>query len=471
MTGDLVIYNARLVDRDMDARGSLVVRDGRIASVHPGADGMPEGDGGRGCDGVPGGGQCIDARGAILMPAFIDLHAHFRDPGYTFKEDLETGSRAAAAGGYATVVCMANTDPVVSSPEAAAAIRERASRIGLVDIYQAVSLTRDFDGRDTSHLSSIDPTIVPLVSEDGREVASPSVMFEAMSACARTGAVVSCHCEDPSLTDGARALRSEALSSGAAGFAGDGTQGRPGPNARALECLVAAGEILARAEDSMTRRNLDLAREAGCRVHIAHVSTARSLSLVRQAKLASRDGGRAGFRVSCEVTPHHLALTDALPAIVNPPLRPRSDRAALIDGILDGTVDAIATDHAPHTLADKEGGAPGFSGIQTSFSVCNTALVRPALIDLSRLSALMSANPAAILSLPRGLLRAGLDADLVLVDPDGEFVVGTGPGDGWESRGINTPFAGERLFGVVLATFRHGSLVYRRSDSTAVNIE
>lgn len=448
MIGDLVIFNARLVDRDTDTTGAVIVRDGKIESVLAGFDGRPDAEGAR----------FIDARGAALMPAFIDLHAHFRDPGFTFKEDLESGSRAAVAGGYATVVCMANTNPVISSAGDAAAVRERASRIGLVDLYQAVSLTRDFNGRDTSHLSDIDPALVPLVSEDGREVASPSVMLEAMSACARTGAVVSCHCEDPSLTDGARALRAEALSSGAAGFAGDGSSGRPAPDQRALECLAAAGEILARAEDSMTERNLGLAREAGCRVHIAHVSTARSLDLVRKAKAAVRDAGRNGFRVTCEATPHHLALTDALPAIVNPPLRPESDRAALIAGILDGTVDAVATDHAPHTLADKAGGAPGFSGIQTSFAVCNTVLVRPGIVTLSRLSALMSANPAAILSLPRGLLRAGLDADLVLVDPDGEFVVGTG--DGWQSRGLNNPFAGSRLSGVVLATFRAGREVY-----------
>lgn len=475
MTGALLVYNARLVDRDTDTSGALLVIDGKIACVRTGAgardacevfaraNASPPAGGA----GDPGAAPVrFDARGAVLMPAFVDLHAHFRDPGYTRKEDLESGSRAAAAGGYGTVVLMANTDPVVSGAEAAAAVRARAAALGLVDAYQAVSLTRAFDGRDTAALSDLDPALVPVATEDGREVASAAVMLEAMRRCAERGVTVSCHCEDPELAARAKPFRSAALAAARAaglpaGVLSSRGSGAPGdapviPAVR--ENLADAERLLRLAEDTMTARNLMLARAAGCRVHVAHVSTAGAIGLVRQTKALA--GAHTSFRVSCEVTPHHLALTDSLPEIVNPPLRSASDRDALIGGIADGTVDAIATDHAPHTAEDKADGAPGFSGIQIAFATCNTALVRSRRIGLSRLSALMSANPARILGLNRGLLAEGFDADLVLVDPDAEFTVDPDDGTRWFSRGRNTPLAGSVLHGAVLATWRAGRQVF-----------
>ena len=423
----LLIRNARLVDRDMDVRGSILVRDGRISAVYPGT--VPE---------LEGPCECVDARGAVLMPAFIDLHAHFRDPGFTAKEDLASGSRAAAAGGYGTVVLMANTNPVISDAKAAEAVRLRAGMIGLVDVFQSVSLTRNFDGVDTAALAELDPSVVPVATEDGREVASSAVMLDAMKKCATRGIVVSCHCEDPDLAIAAKPYRASALK---------------GETVR--ENLASAERLLRLAEDTMTFRNLELAAASGCRIHIAHVSTSGALESVRRAK-----SFRPEFAVSCEVTPHHLSLTDITPEIVNPPLRSEADREALIAGLIDGTVDAIATDHAPHTAVDKAAGAPGFSGIQTAFAVCNTVLVQPGLITLSRLSALMSANPARILGLERGLLRSGYDADLILVDPEANFTVTPEDPDLWFSRGKNTPFAGKQLVGLILETFRNGCPVY-----------
>jgi len=478
--GDLVILNARLVDRDVDQGGALVARDGKITAVFTGPDAdslarafAPD---------LP----TRDAEGAALMPAFVDLHAHFRDPGLTYKEDVVTASRAAAAGGYGTVVLMANTNPVVSDAVAARAVNARVAEVGYIDAFQAVSLTRDFGGVDTAALDALDPSVVPVATEDGKEIASAAVMLEAMERCARTGVVVSCHCEDPTLASRAKLSRDAALS--VLKESGFFTKiGEPKNNAQASaqstalaiarRHLADAGRVLRLAEDVMTERNLALARAAGCRVHIAHVSTVGALDAVRRAKaLASSAsagyagaagdaaGNARGYAVTCEATPHHLALTDELLEIVNPPLRAEADREALIQALIDGTVDAIATDHAPHTAADKAVGSPGFSGIQAAFALCNKALVATGRISLSRLSALLSANPARVLGLNRGLLRVGFDADLVLVDPAARWTVD--PEDAaWYSRGKNTPLAGRSLVGRVLATWKSGRATYPFDES------
>ena len=505
---DFLIANARLVDRDRDEMGAVFVHGGKIAAVYTGDEAervksdIERMSSDCGEPFYPGPPEIYDARGLVLMPAFVDLHAHFRDPGYTKKEDIMTASRAAVAGGYSTVVLMANTNPVISDQSAAEAVNARIREIGLVDSFQAVSLTRNFDGRDTTALDDLDASIVPIATEDGREVSSSSVMLEAMKKCAGRGVIVSCHCEDPDLALAAKPFREAYLRSldanareTARASARVNAVTSVIANTNASSSLADAGRLLALAEDIMTSRNLELAFEAGCRVHIAHVSTANSLDAVRRAKVRSASAGTANFSVtgeisgeatshltstvigeatshltstvSCEVTPHHLSLTNELNEIVNPPLRSEADRQALIDGILDGTVDAIATDHAPHTAEDKAAGAPGFSGIQTAFSVCYTSLVKTGRISLSLLSALMSANPASILGLKRGLLSSGYDADLVLVDPDARITVDVSgdsekcAGECWFSLGKNTPFAGKTLDGKILATYKKGREVFR----------
>lgn len=427
MSEPLLFINARLVDCDTDTSGALLVRDGKIAAVyhdlHPAQVEHPEA-------------RVIDCGGATLMPAFVDMHAHFRDPGFTYKEDLESGSRAAAAGGFATVVLMPNTNPVISDRAASLAVRARASGAEFPDIFQSVSLTRGFGGTDTSALADLDPSETPIATEDGHEVASAAVMLDAMRICAKTGVLVCCHCEDPSLAERARELRTAALAD-------------PG-NSAAL--YTKAERLLRLAEDTLTYRNLALAEEAGCRVHIDHLSTIGSLAAVRAAKQR-----RSG--VSCEVTPHHLALTAESPEIVNPPFRHEEDRMALIRGLADGTIDAIATDHAPHTAEDKQAGAPGFSGIQAAFPVCNTVLVKAGHLSLSALSRLMSANPARLLGLDRGRLSEGLDADLVLLDPDKTVTIDPSS-ESWHSRGKNCPYAGKEYRGEILATFRRGQRIF-----------
>lgn len=452
----VIIHNARLIDSGTDERGALLVRDGLIAGICLGEDGPDSLF--HMSDESP---DLFDARGLVLMPSFIDMHAHFRDPGHTTKEDLVSASRAAAAGGYGTVVLMPNTNPVISDAESALAVRERVQSAGLIDAFQSVSLTRGFDGTDTSALENLDPASVPVATEDGKEVSSAAVMLKAMELCARQGVLVSCHCEDPDLAVAARPFREQALS-----VAGGDPACRRDLAARFTSLsgsadfepvranLAQAGRLLRLAENTMTERNLALAAAAACRVHIAHISTREALDAVRRYR-AERPNG-----VSCEVTPHHLALNDLVPGIVNPPLRSEADRLALVDALADGTIDAIATDHAPHTAADKAAGAPGFSGIQTAFSLCHTVLVKNGRISLQRLSALMSGRPAELLALARGRLRVGFAADLVLVDPVLAWKVNAADSSAWYSRSRNSPVDGETLHGRVVHTWKAGRTVW-----------
>ena len=362
-------------------------------------------------------GAALDAGGLTCLPAFCDLHAHFRDPGQTQKEDLASGSHAAVRGGYTAVNLMANTKPVISTYAQVKDVLTRARDIGLVDVHQCASITRDMDGRTVDHLETLGHS-VRIISDDGHDVMDARVMLQAMTAAARLGLTVMCHCEDVTLA---------------------------GTNDRL-------------AEDLMTQRNIELARVAGCHLHIAHISTEGAM----RAVIAAKERGQA---VTCEVTPHHLALTSATSYRVNPPLRTQQDVDVLIRAIEQGWVDAIATDHAPHTVDDKAAGAPGMVGLETAFGVCYTTLVLPGHITLARLTELMSRNPARILGLNKGCIAPGYDGDLVLVDLDTPWVVDA---TAFASKGHNTPFDGRTLVGRVIVTIRAGRIVY---DDTTSNQE
>ncbi len=430
--------NFRLVDELKDELGSVLVEDGRIAAILP-PDVNPS-------DISPKAGPFLRVfdgqkdKGALaLLPAFVETHAHFRDPGWPEKETVESGSLAAAAGGYGSVVCMANTDPVMDDPAAAAALKARSDSLGFIDLYPALAATRGLGGKDYSHLDrEVSSEITPVVSDDGKDVADAAVFTAVFKAAAARGLLVSCHCD----------LGSEA---------------------------------------EAVRRALSLAKEAGAPVHIAHVSTRESVEAVRAAKRQAALGLRP--RVSAEATPHHLALTDAdakrlgLSSFgrVHPPLASEADREALIDALYEGTIDVIATDHAPHTKAAKEAGAPGFIGLESAFAVCHTLLCEPEgatedkaeelagrlktglyrakkRFSLSALSALMSAVPARVLGLKdRGLLRVDLRADFALIDLDAVWTVDE---RFFLSRSSNSPFIGRRLRGRVTATIHGGRVVY-----------
>ena len=471
MTKATLIYNARLLDEAMDTPGAIFITDGKIRAVFQGyftssytvsklAHSIMQEDGSEPDCKL----EVFDAHGLTVTPAFIDMHVHLRYPGQTQKEDLASGLQAAIAGGFGTVVAMPNTSPVVSSIDMALDIEKKAATYGLAHIFQVVSITKNFEGTDVSHLNMVTPKYIPVISEDGHDVLSASVMLDGMRIAAEKNCIVSCHCEEPSLAVAARVHRQNALKMmNAVGLSAWGTSDDDETDIDNVTLdkidreLTLANALLAVAEDSATERNLQLAELAGCHIHLAHVSTKKSLNEVRRAK------ANCSNPITCEVTPHHLALSGTeepfIRALVNPPLRSEADRRALIEGLRDGTVDVISTDHAPHTFDDKAAGSPGFTGLETAFAVCNTVLVKQNQFAPQRLSQLMSSNPARILGVNKGLLKAGYDADLTLVDTEEEWVVDSNQ---FYSRGKATPFEGETLTGKVHIVFIGGRKVFEK---------
>jgi dihydroorotase len=427
----LILRNFRIVDETTDTSGSVIIEDGIIKEVYA--------DTGDGLDFVIAEKELdraacnadtvLDGGGLLCMPAFIDLHAHFREPGFSEKETLESACLAAAAGGYGTAVCMANTNPVIDNVDLALAIRNRTNAIGLADIYPVMALTKNMEGKELSDFTFLTEGNQPdsvlesirLLSEDGKDVADDAVFFSAMTKAGHLP--ISCHCD----LDG---------------------------------------------ENNATKRVLELGKKAACRLHIAHVSTKEAIAMIRLEKKALADNPStqaSSFSLSCEVTPHHIALTqedaDALGidshGRVNPPLRTEEDRQSLIASIIDGTVDAIATDHAPHTTSDKEKGAPGFTGLETAFAVCYSTLVAQKHISLSKLSCLMSATPARILGLDkgRGRITPGFRADIAIADITARWIAEPAA---FMSRGKNSPFAGKELAGIITRTIHGGRIVFDR---------
>jgi dihydroorotase len=374
------------------------------------------------------------------MPAFVDLHAHFRDPGYPGKETLETASLAAVAGGYTTVVCMANTNPVTDTREKAQEIKLRCDALGLIDLYPVLSLTKNMEGEELSGVKDV-PSAgdILMLSEDGKDVTDDSLFLAAMNEAKRLGVPVSCHCD----FGGAEAEVAK-------------TAGWPRSEWSRIE------------EKNAVRRAIELGKKSDCHIHIAHVSTKEAVDLIRDNKKYCSTA--AGFTLSCEATPHHIGATEEDSrrmgeesfGRVNPPLRSEVDREAVIAAIHDGTIDAIATDHAPHEESDKANGAPGFSGLETAFAVCLSNLTAPVIIGdafgLQRLSALMSGHPARILGLrDRGKIAEGLRADLVIVDAQAKWKVDP---EKLRSRGKCSPFVGKDLRGKVFMTINAGKIVF-----------
>ena len=395
---NLLIKNAHVIDCSQNFYADVYIENGLICEINKTLS--------KNC-------KTIDSSGLVLMPSFVDMHAHFREPGFTYKEDILSGSMAAVRGGYTAVNLMPNTSPVISSSKAASYVTNKAEKIGLVYVHQSISITKNFNGKDITHLDNLDGS-VKVITEDGSDVMDSSVMLEAMIKASKLKIIVMAHCEDKELAK--------------------------------IDSRLS--------ENIMSFRNIELAKFAGCHFHLAHISTKEAMRYVIDAK-------KLGYFITCEVMPHHIALTNESSYSVNPPLRKVEDIKFLISAIKEGWVDVIATDHAPHSSDDKEKGAPGISGIETAFAVCYTKLVQGNNITLNKLSELMSKKPAEILGLNKGKICVGFEGDIVLIDLNNEFTINS---DDFASKGKNTPFQQSSVYGKVITTIKLGKIVYDKGN-------
>lgn len=418
----LLIRGARLLDPSnaTDETGDILVTDGVFAAV--GGE-IPCTDA-----------KAIDARGLVAAPGLVDMHVHLRDPGFTEKEDILTGCRAAAAGGVTSLLCMPNTQPTVDTPETVRYIREKAQSAD-ARVYVAAAITKGLKSEELNDLAALKSAGAVALSDDGRPVVNTLLMARALRLAAELEMRVVSHCEDLFLSQGGK------LNEGAVS-----------------ERLGVKG-VPAAAEDCGTAREIALAAAYGVPVHICHVSTKTSVALVRDAK-------RRAVRVTAETAPHYFALTENellsrdADYRMSPPLRTEEDRLAVIEGLRDGTIDAIATDHAPHTPAEKSdflSASNGSIGMETSLAAGITYLVNGGLLTLTELLRLMSAAPAALLGIPAGSLAAGAPADLVLFDPGERWTVDP---DWLHGKSRNAVFKGRKLTGKVKKTICRGKIVF-----------
>lgn len=424
----IIITGGRVVDpvAGTETVSDLLIDGGKIAAL--------------GKNLKAGGARVIEAAGKLVAPGLLDMHVHLREPGYEAKETIRTGLMAAVRGGFTGVACMPNTNPVADNQTVIQFIKSRAAEAGLARVYPVGAITRGSKGEELAEMADLKNAGAVALSDDGRPVAGTGVMRRAMQYAGMLGLTIISHCEDPELAAGGS--MNEGLMSTKLGL-----KGIPGA-----------------AEEVMVARDIILAELTGCPLHIAHVSTAGSVRLIREAK--SR-----GIRVTAEVTPHHFTLTDTAvegyntSTKVNPPLRGEEDVAAVKEGLADGTIDVIATDHAPHTMEEKDveyDRAPfGMVGLETALGLVWTELVETGLLSPSRAVAKMTVNPARILGITKGALVPGATADITIIDPALEEVVDPGS---FASKGRNTPFAGRRLKGLPVLTMVEGRIVFSRLD-------
>lgn len=394
---NLLIKNVNLIDESNNFFGDIYIEKGLIKEL--GTELNKE------C-------ETLDGKGLVLMPAFIDTHAHFRDPGFEYKEDIESGSKAAVRGGYTTVTLMPNTKPVCSSKEILDYVVNKGKEVGLVDLYQTVSITKNLSGEEINHLKEFEGNPnVKAITDDGKGVSDSKIMIEAMKIAKENNWIVMSHAESPEFSRVDMRL----------------------------------------AENMMTWRDITLAKFVDCRLHMSHVSTKEAMKYIIEGK-------NDGVKVTCEITPHHLALNNKISNYrVNPPIREEEDVNFLIKAIKMNYVDCIGTDHAPHSKEDKEKGAPGMIGIEQAFSICYTKLVKENHISLNKLSQLMSGNAAKLLNINKGKLQPGFLGDLVLIDLNKKRIFKE---EDIVSRSKNTPFNGMEFYGDVVVTIKNGKIVY-----------
>lgn len=419
-----LLKGARVIDpsQNLDDIKDILIVNGRIADIKEKIEISDA--------------EIIELSGKIVTPGLIDIHAHFRDPGYEYKEDIESGSKSAAAGGFTAVACMPNTNPPIDSAALVEYVKSKTSKVGKINILPIGCVSKGQEGREITEMGDMAQAGAVAFSDDGKPVADSSLMRKAMVYASMFDRVIIDHCEDPALFD-----------------SGQINEGR-------VSTLLGLAGIPAAAEEVMVARNILLAKEMKTRVHIAHISTKGSAELIRRAK-------SDGVMVTCEVTPHHLTLTeDAVMgydtgAKVNPPLRTQTDLTALMEGLKDGTIDAIATDHAPHHIDEKDlefdKAAFGMVGLETALGIILTRIVKQDGLSLNTAVEKMTLGPAKVLGLDLGTLSIGASADITVIDPNRVWIVDKNK---FFSKGRNTPFNGWKLKGKAVMTIVDGKTVY-----------
>ena len=429
MSTELHICGGTLIDPASGLHGphDLHIRDGRIAAVNEPAARPPQ--------------DAIDATGCLVLPGLIDMHVHLREPGYEYKETVESGTRSAVAGGFTAVACMANTTPVNDNAAVTEYIRERAALANLARVYPIGAVSKGLRGEELAEIGEMHRAGIVAVSDDGMPIMNGGLMRRALEYSAMFGLVVIVHEQDDCLAAG--------------GVMHEG----------AVSLRLGLKGIPAAAEEAMIARDVALLARTGGRLHIAHLSTAGAVELVRDAK-------RRGLAVTAEVTPHHFTLTDAAVdgyntnAKMNPPLRTRADVDAVRQGLADGTIDVIATDHAPHHRDEKEvefdQAANGIVGLETAVPLA-LHMAEESNVSLDRLVAALSTAPARILGVPGGRLAEGDVADVTIVDPHHRWVADPAA---FQSKSRNTPFGGQELRGRAAVTIVGGRVVWRAGQDT-----
>lgn len=422
----MLLRNGHLVDpsQAIDGVTDIRIENGVVSEVGPD---LPEQDGE----------EIFDLSGCYVMPGLIDTHVHLRDPGQEESEDLESGSKAAIAGGFTTVVAMPNTFPVVDNVPIVRYIKDKSARLGYADVLPTAAITKGQEGQEITEIGFLRDAGVIAFTEDGKSVANSGILRKAMTYSKPYDVLFMSHCENKDL------------------------KGAGCMNAGALATEMGLGGIANEVEDIIIMRDIMLAKMTGVRLHIQHLSTASGLELVREAKAK-------GLPVTCEVTPHHLFLTeDAVrgyntDAKVAPPLRTAADNEALINGLKDGTITCIGTDHAPHSSDKKdvefERAANGISSIEIAFPLIWTHLVETGRFTLSEIVSIMSCNPAELLRIDRGSLSVGKVADVLIFDPETERAVNP---QEFYSKGKNCPYTGEVLRGWPSMVLRAGRVVLK----------
>ncbi|MDT4955359.1 MAG: dihydroorotase [Acidobacteriota bacterium] len=434
----LLIANGHLIDptQGQNSGKNLLIEDGRVAGLLDRSDGAPEGA------------EVLDATGLVVAPGFIDMHVHLREPGQEHKETIATGAAAGVAGGFTSLCAMPNTDPVNDSPAVTRFIIEQAERAALANVFPVGSITKGLKGAELAEMGEMKLSGIVAVSDDGRPVPSAGMMRRAMEYARGFDLTVVDHCEDRSLAAG-----------------GAMHEGR-------WSLMLGLRGMPAAAEEMDAVRDCALAKLTGARVHLAHVSTRGTIEAVRRAK-------DAGLLLTCEVAPHHWALTDEAVegydtnTKMSPPLRSRDHIEAIIEGLSDGTIDAIATDHAPHHADEKAleyDQAPfGITGLETAVGLALDRLVNEGTISLERLVELCSSNPARIFNLAdRGTLRRGAWGDVTIIDPELSWTFDVSRS---KSKSRNTPFDGLKMRGSAVATIVAGRIVYRHPEFDRVRAE